>query len=303
MADIKIYGTFKNASESGKIAYADQVFDTNEGKFQSEINQSVKNPLPPKFRVAFWNVGHFALGANYDTAITQADYEQMKKKWREAVNGIDADIFCTAEYNTNFVNAEGTSPAVTARDAVWNENIFRYAEIGTKPSATSYIQNAMFANVAFSNKSQVVFPNTTQSGRYYLVSDIVIGGRNVKLVVTHLDFDQGSTPEEQEQSHQNRISQINKLISDFDGYPYVIIAADCNVKPADESDYELFTQAGYKMANCDYIRIKTYPSGETQQGALDNIICKGFTLAGISVLNDATLSDHLAIYADLTMEI
>ena len=303
MADIKIYGTFKNASESGKIAYADQVFDNTEGKFQSEINQSVKNPLPPKFRVAFWNVGHFALGANYDTAITQADYEQMKKKWREAVNGIDSEFFLTCEYNTNFVNAEGTSPAVTARDAVWNENIFRYAAIGTKPSATSYMQTAIFSNVALSNVTEVVYPNTTVAGRYYQVADITIGGRLVKLVATHLDFDQGSTQEEQEQSHQNRISQINKLIADFDGYPYVIIAADCNVKPADESDYTLFTDAGYHLANCDYIRIKTYPSGETQQGALDNIICKGFTLAGISVLNDATLTDHLAIYADLTMEI
>ena len=38
MADIKIYGTLKNATESGKVALASQVYDEALGKFQSEIN-------------------------------------------------------------------------------------------------------------------------------------------------------------------------------------------------------------------------------------------------------------------------
>lgn len=301
MADIKIYGTLKNGTDSGKIAYAAQIFDETENKFQSEINASVKNPLPPKLRVALWNVGHFALGANYDTTITHSDYETMKVKWRQAVNDINSDLFLCCEYNTNFVNAEGAEPAITARDAVWNGNIFKYAAIGTKPSPTSYMQTAIFSNLELSNVRQVVFPQTTQVGRYYQVADVTIGGRLVKVVSTHLDFDQGNTPEQQEQSHQNRISQINKLINDFASYPYVIIAADCNIKPADEADYELFTNAGYKMANCDYLRIKTYPAGDTQQGALDNIMVKGFIISGIKTVNDATLTDHFALYADLTM--
>lgn len=303
MADIKVYGTLTNATQSGKVVNAEQVYDNTEGKFQSEINQSVKNPLPPKFRVAFWNVGHFALGANYDTAITQADYERMKVKWREVVNGIDADFFLTCEYNTNFVNAEGTSPAVTARDAVWSENVFRFSAVGTKPSANSYMQTAIFSNVVLSNVQQIVYPNTTAPGRYYQVADIIIGGKLVKLIATHFDFNQGSTPEQREQSHQNRISQINKLIADFDEYPYVIIGVDSNIHPSDESDNEPFIQAGYKMANCDYIRFLTYPAGENPDSALDNIICKGFTLSGIESVNDATLTDHFAVIADLTMEI
>lgn len=302
MADIKIYGTLKNATESGKVAYASQVFDEEQEKFQSEINKEIKSPVPPKLRIAHWNVGGFSLGSSGDPTITPSDLDEMSMKWRVALNGLGADILCCCEYNTNFMDEQSGHDAVLARSEVFNDKTFKYAEIGPQLSDNHYMQTAIFGNLEMKNKQTVTYPQTTQSGRYYEVVDVMISGKVVKVVATHLDFNQGSTEAQKEQSHQNRISQINKLIADFGGYPYVIMCADYNIGNINITDYDLFSSAGFSMLNVHgYLgQINTQPAGSPTM-PLDNIIYKGFVSQKIGIIDDATISDHAAIFAELTM--
>ena len=302
MADIKIYGTLKNATESGKIANAAQVYDEAQGKFQSEINTEVKSAIPPKLRIASWNVGNFSLGTSGDPTITPETLDAMTSKWRNALNDLGADILCTCEYNTNFMDAQDGHDAVIARDQVFNDSIFKYAEIGPEVTGSKYMQTAIFTNIPMANKEIVYYPQYTVK-RYYEVVDIYIAGRLVKLVATHLDPNYGSTPEEKAQSAANREAQMQKLIADFGAYPYVIMCADYNVNMNYITEYDVFTEAGFSMINHGYLgNIITggWP-GESPSAPLDNIIYKGFTTNKIDVVNDATLSDHMAIFADFTM--
>ena len=251
-------------------------------------------PVPVKLRVAHWNVGHFSLGTHYDTRITHDNYEVMRQKWAVRINSIDADIMMCCEYNTNFVNASGDDAAITARNAVFTSAMYSRAYIGTKPSSNSYSQQALFSNMELADVRQVTYPNTTQAGRYYLVGTMMLNGVPVKVVETHLDFNQGTTGE------GNRALQIQKLIADFADDDYVIIGGDFNVASATE--YDSFANAWYRMMNHGYLGdIKTAPSGDSPTSPIDNIMCKGFAVNGIQIVNDAELSDHCCIYADLTM--
>ena len=246
-------------------------------------------------RVAGWNIGHFALGASYDTIITGQTYEAEKTRWRSALNNIAPDILLMCEYNKNFVNASGNDPAITARDAVFCESLLKNAYEGTRPSGTSYMMTAMYANRVIENVHQVVYEHTVQAGRYYQVGEMYLFGKKVKVVSTHLDFNQG------EYGATYRAEQIQALITAFQNDPYVILYADFNVNSSDEFDQ--FLTAGYNMANHDYLGdVYTYPADDPQY-PIDNILVKGFSVKNIQVYedNDKLLSDHLCIFADITM--
>lgn len=43
MADINVYGTLKSMAGDGKVALASQIYDSEKGKFQSEINEEADN--------------------------------------------------------------------------------------------------------------------------------------------------------------------------------------------------------------------------------------------------------------------
>lgn len=244
-----------------------------------------------KIRVAQWNVGHFALGKTYDTKITHDRFETMQKKWAEAIKEINADVFCCCEYNTNFVNADQDHDAVTAREAIFPQ--YQFAYIGSKPYAKSYMQTAIFSHLPIKNIKQKVYKHTVQVGRYFQYGDLSINGKVVKVVATHLDFNQG------ENGAAYRVDQIHELVDFFASDPYVIICADWN---ASISNYDILTDGGYSMANHGSIGdVKTYPAGNNPLWVLDNIVCKGFDISGIEFVNDPTLTDHMAIYADFTI--
>ena len=123
--------------------------------------------------------------------------------------------------------------------------------------------------------------------------DLYIGHTLIKVVETHLDWNQGNN------GVTCRSAQIQKLIADFADYSHVIIAADFNVESM--SEYDTFSAAGYSMVNNGYLgRINTYPAGNPTSG-LDNILYKGFSATSIHVVDNADLSDHCAIYADLSL--
>ena len=248
-----------------------------------------KSTMPVRLRIAHWNLGHFSQGTSYDTTITHEDYAAMRQKWAERINAIAADIFLSCEYNTNMVNEGDGQQAINTQQVLFGQ--YAHAYIGSRPSANSYMQAAMFSNLPIRNVRQVTFPQTVQAGRYYQVGDLRIGSTLIKVVETHLDWNQGSN------GAAYRAAQIQKLIADFANFSHVIITGDFNVDSI--SEYDAFAEAGFSMANHGYLgRINTYPAGSPTAG-LDNILCKGFAINGIHVVDDPELSDHCAIYAEL----
>ena len=256
--------------------------------------------VPVRLKIGAWNVGNFSLGNSGDPSITPSNFDTMRSKWRTAINEIGVDVLGCCEYNTNFMNAQGGSPAVTARDAVFTDDVFAYAKIGPEVQGNDYMQTAIFANLDLESSTVVTFQHSVQQGRYYQVTETHLGGNLVKIVETHLDYSSSSS--EEDSGRIARRQQINELITAFADDDYVIICGDFNVNHGNVADYDLFTAAGYKMANHGYLgNIATYPAGDSPTVALDNIVYKGFVANKVDVLNDATLSDHKCLFADLTM--
>ena len=151
------------------------------------------------------------------------------------------------------------------------------------------MQTAIFSRLPIKNIKQKVFNKTTIGGRYFQYGDLNINGKVVKVVETHLDFNQGDT------GALNRAEQIHELMDFFATDPYVIICADWN---AIVTGYKIITDSGYSIANLEY---NTYPAGNNSLWAIDNIICKGFQISYVNIINDSSISDHAAVYADFSI--
>lgn len=273
-----------------------------------------------KFTICSWNIGHFSLGKSWDTFISDqkqdldytnygnstpySNFEAQRRRWRETLNEYSPDIIMMCEYITTFAHNSGGD--VTTADAIFGR--YPYNRVGTLPSSTSYMRTAAFANFKLGTSTQVTYAHTVQAGRYYQCVNVKIGSHDVKFVVTHLDFgDSGN-------GATYRAEQIQKLITDFTDESHVIICGDFNVSSGTE--YEAFAQAGYTMANHDYLGdIMTYPPSGTEvwpsggskyvvdepTSPLDNIMVKGFAMGNVRLINKKELSDHCGLVCNLTL--
>lgn len=274
------------------------VTPTLELKLQTDLwaalqeSKDITENVPVKLRIAHWNIGHFSLGANDNSSITHEQYPEMRQKWAEAINSINADIMLCCEYSNNIVNASGSDEAISARDTIFS--IYKYAWTSLAPSETSLLASAIFSNHKMYRVSAVPFAHRSTPGRHYYVGTLLIGGTIIKIVETHLDLHGNGSD-----ADTNRALQIQQLIDDFADFDHVVIGGDFNVNST--SEYDAFVEAGYQMANLGYLgRINTHPSG-TPTTPLDNIMCKGMAINGIKIVNEETLTDHCCIYADFTL--
>ena len=242
-----------------------------------------------KITVASWNIGHFALGKAADSRIALDDAPDKALAYRRFIDAVGADIMAVVEYSPEFVRDADGQMLLPARDEVFAG--YTNAIVGPK---WDYNGNAIFSNgFPLSVGETTRFAKATQP-RYYLATDIVIGGETVKFVSTHLDWNQG------EHGAEYRATQIKEIIEAFDAYPYVILCADWNV--GNPAEYDAFLRAGYRMASHGTVGdLLTYPAGDNPRSALDNIIVKGFIPSRVRVLNEPSLSDHCLIVADLTL--
>lgn len=242
-----------------------------------------------KITVASWNIGHFALGKAPDSRIKLEEASEKALSYRRFIDSIGADIMAVVEYSPEFVRDADGKMLLSSREEVFAG--YEGAIIGPK---WDYNGNAIFSNGFNIDLAETVrFSQATQP-RYYISTDILIGGEKVKFVSTHLDWNQG------EHGAEYRAIQIKELIEAFESYPYVILCADWNV--GDPKEYDAFLQAGFRMANHGHVGdLPTFPAGDNPRSALDNIIVKGFVPSRVRVFNEPTLSDHCLIVADLTM--
>lgn len=249
---------------------------------------NAQNKQFTKFTVASWNIGHFALGKAGDTTLRHNVLDFYKQTYKAYFNELNADILALIEYNPLMVNATDRQPAVVASEAILSN--YHEAQIGPK---YDYNCNAIFSNgFEVLSTDTVMFSKMVQT-RYYLVSTMRMDGDIVKVVSTHLDWNQG------ENGAPYRAIQIREIIEAFKNDKYVIMCADWNVGKT--AEFDAFIEAGYDMANHGYLGdLLTYPAGSSPRSYLDNIITKGFAVSNVKVINDAMLSDHCLIKADLT---
>lgn len=240
-----------------------------------------------KFTLASWNIGHFALGKHGDTQLTFEEAPQKMLEYRAFLNSVGADMVAVLEYSPDFVHASDGKPAISAREAVFGN--YAESQIGKK---YSYNCNCLFSNGFKVLGSEEKWYSVMVQKRYYQVTNILMGRDTVKVVATHLDWNQG------ENGKAYRSQQIQELIKAFKNQKYVIFCADWNAKA---SEYDAFLQAGYKMANHGLMGdLLSYPAGNDPQSPYDNIIAKGFAINNVQLFNRPELTDHMMIKASLT---
>lgn len=238
-----------------------------------------------KFRYAHWNIGQF-LYTDWTVGgpthkIPAADAETYAKKYRSLFNSINSDVLGISEYNPVYSAADWTTKNVLFQ-------CFRSMYEGTKTGANS---NSIAYNLCeFVGVEEIDFTASSYN-RYYTHMTVRLNGENIHLIQAHLDHTY----------NEMRVAEINQLIAEMSPYKYVIIAGDFNTGDEETIEDELsaFTDAGYTMLNDGYLGLVI--TSLTQE-YVDNIVVKGFTMSNINVRDDSgTLSDHLLIYCDLTM--
>lgn len=243
---------------------------------------------PVKFTVASWNIGHFSLGKATSSRIAPDEAEFFRQAYCRVLDKVNADILVLVEYAPMLVNSTNEQESVVARKAI----------LGNYPDAEIGPSNGFNCNAIFSNGFKVLDSKSVHfkarvQRRYYQVSSMRIGGDIVKVVATHLDWNQ------KKKGARCRSEQIKTLIEAFKDDPYVILCGDWNV--GDTAEYDAFLEAGYDMANHGKMGdLPTFRAGDAPRTCLDNIIAKGFAIDRVVVVNEPQLSDHCLIQADLT---
>ena len=254
-----------------------------------------KNDSFVKFKFASWNIGRFVY-YNYKTThqtsdISDANADAYALEYRKIINATGADILGICEYDTHYPRHSSSG---STRDIIFS--CYKQARIGTYIQASSC--NAVFMNSPqYISTSEKIFEHTvkkdvdpSEAQRYYIDVLCKIGGREVHVVETHLDWKDDNI----------RALQIQELISTMSAYPYVIIGGDFNTdKDTIDAEMQPFISAGFDVANGGYIG--SFITHEDTY-KLDNIVTKGFAMSNIKVDENAgNYSDHWIISCDLEM--
>ena len=230
-----------------------------------------------------YNIGHFSNGVQKNSTITAAQYLSKVDGFRALLSNQKPHIYGIVEYSAIFgKNTAGNN--VNTKD-----ELFNFQDIEFESSQMNYACYALFGNNVpiynvqindfdcLANETITHTTAVTAQDYRYISADVYAFGVTVKLVVTHLAFD------------NNRpgvltTAQISELITKYASYPYVVMLGDWNV--ANFSEFTAFVNAGYSMANDG--SLLTFPSTGK---ALDNIVAKGLTIFDVQMVVSG-LSDH-----------
>lgn len=226
---------------------------------------------PVRFSVVQWNIGHFAMGKDYNTTITSDASAKRSAEYRAMIDRMKPDFLGISEYDPVF-DKVGRSTVSELFSA------FPTKVIGPK---NAYQSNAIFTRFKCVRHEVVNYTKRNQN-TYFIDSVFMFGTNEVHFVQSHLDW---YTPEGGECF---ALPQMRQLVERFKNTPCVIISADFNVYKI--GDFSAFANAGYTIAN----------SG--QYALLDNIVVKGFNVKELSAYDrEHNLSDHTIIGCVLEM--
>lgn len=235
-------------------------------------------------RVAHFNIGQLSMGRKEHSVITQGIREQNFKESLFLFSKISPDIFCFCEFPQTFTILQDSTENIhdPAENALLMDYSYFYRgnKNGKRCNAIAS-RNLILSDTRTNNFSE-------PKGREYLETNFEMCDKRVKLVECHLEVPK---------FRELRAIQMKELISAFEHDKYVILCGDFNV--AETSEYQIFIENGYKMANHGMFGdIITHPWKKGGGSMLDNIICKGFDIIDVQVYY-LSLSDHFAIACDL----
>lgn len=265
----------------------DVVFLPTSVVFKNSGDQGVDDPVRTSIKVATWNIGHFSLGKNKSTQLTDEDFQDSYDSFCDYLyDEIGADMITVNEYSELF------TPAYRAKNTIFSSYTTRFE--GTQ---YRYSCNALFSNLpvdglgmrTFACNQNATIEHTTlikASDYYYLQGEITLGGKSVVVVTAHLAFDTTKNPD------TVCLNQIDELIRSLEGYDRVLLMGDWNTR--EFAYFNRFTAAGYTLGNADPKRATCGSS------SLDNIIVKGLEVSDFTV-HTTGLSDHYAVSATIRL--
>ena len=174
------------------------------------IDKKESNDYQYKYRdtlyIAHWNIGHFSLGKSSSTTITDSLSNERASAYKSFLDSLNVDILGICEYNPTF-NTSGSN----TKEVLFDN--YPFYCVGIKHN---YNCNAVFSYFNISNSDIKYFATKVQT-RYYILTSFVYKNIEVKLVETHLDWNQGND------GKRCRQEQISQLVETFRNDPYVII--------------------------------------------------------------------------------
>ena len=261
--------------------------DINEN-FASVGKGGIKsNPI----RVLHYNFGLFSLGGTPTGGITtEAKRVEAVKRWHHIFQKTGADIVLGCECPSVYARVDGAELQTVS--GIFGDFV------SANQAFASYEAKCLASYFPLLNVQSYAYKNQKpdSDGRTALIADVVIGGKTVRLIETHLDF--GSTAEPVSLRH----AQMEETIALADGYDYAIIGGDFN-NDTGASEYDIFKTYGFDMANGTndsdmFGVINTYPSG-TPRKPIDNVITKGLTINSVTLINEPELTDHCGLAVEL----
>ena len=244
------------------------------------------------FTFATWNIGHYSCGTTYPSNISAADLPKYIADYAAFLDKADVSVIGTCE-DSWFCDAAGTKGA--------RETIFpRYSGVANERTRPFDYNSLYWTNAVCIASGRKMFSTATEP-RFYRWAKLRMAGREVMVVVAHLDWNI-TLP-----GHENdRKLQIRQLIEDFKDEPIIVIGGDFNTSltPGDgkpdidmPQDYEPFRAAGYAAAH--WGTLKTWPAAKPAL-TIDNIFTRGLRISDVKVLADSSLSDHALLRCRLT---
>jgi endonuclease/exonuclease/phosphatase family metal-dependent hydrolase len=240
-----------------------------------------------------WNIGHFSGGSNPNSTIKPDNFSQAIQNYKDLFDRTNSDICSINEYSVD-IGCDSQGYRYKAHETLFAN--FENFYIGNQ---RNYSCNAIFSHLALDNvqlveymcnmTAKITHTNLISATDYYFIeSTIHVNGIEIKLVSTHLAFDQNNT--------EIALYQIEELIDRYRNDDYVILCGDWNI--SNVSVFDPFLAADYQLANHgkfgDFI---TYGNNSI----LDNVIVKGLTISEVELVN-SQLSDHKPLVVTLKLD-
>ena len=248
-------------------AAASPAWAATEQKVDNGTNQS-----PVRFSVVQWNIGHFALGKNSQTAISPEESPARRAAYRAMIAQLKPDFLGVSEFDPIFDKAGRLST---------NEVFSSFPTMILGPK-NHYQCNALFTRFPCV-RHEIVNYTLHRQNVYFIDSVFRFGTNEVHFVQSHLDWYRTKD------GKRYALPQMRQLVKHFKNMPYVIISADFNVPEI--GHFDAFKKAGYVVAN------------DGRYSVLDNVVVKGFDVKELFAAdNERLLSDHRIVGCVLEMQ-
>ena len=241
------------------------------------------------FTFVSWNMGHHAMGLKSRPTIPPGQDEAYLHMYKTFIG--DARIVGVCEYSAEFTTNQ---PLKTA------EVLFGGYGVKIEGTRRGAQCNSLFMKgCKLLASKEREYPKRSQRV-YYQFARVLMDGREVCVVETHLDWDLGE--KDTLPRREWRADQMRTIVADLANEKYVIIGGDFNIKnnhPGDTkehaTEFDVFAEAGYTLANRG--QLITWPSWHNpkRECPIDNIIVKGFEMSDVQVRGHDKLSDHKMI--------